>query len=211
MNIQGYRCEIEKVGRRYIASFPQLPFLRAAGATYEVCEAVAEALLTEHLSESNNYYDDLIRNLEASGATNSVQSTILDAIVAILGGSAAGAYRCRFMAFSPDELKVGADNVLPDAGDADIQDDSDIERHFKFMIRHTAAAVDGADLIADARYVTAQKKLLADLTLGGLVKTTHEISTKWEMQEGKLDTIAMVATYEVEFSTTRTDPSVAGF
>jgi hypothetical protein len=57
--------------------------------------------------------------------------------------------------------------------------------------------------------VAAQKLLFADPKLGGLVRFTRENSQKWEFEKGELDTVALVVTYQAEFSTTRSDPSVS--
>lgn len=138
----------------------------------------------------------------------SIQSDILDGVVAALGGDAASVFRCRFSDFGAEELP--ADNVIPEDETPEYQDNSGIELRHRFRIRHTAAAVDAVDKAVDLRYVRAQKLLLADPTLGGLVRYTRYISRKWEFEKGELDTVALVVVYEVEFSTSRSDPSVAG-
>ena len=66
-------------------------------------------------------------------------------------------------------------------------------------------------LVADARYVRGAKLLMADRTLGGLVKIIREIDCKWEREQAEVQIIALVVTYEVEFTTSTTDPSVPGF
>ena len=140
----------------------------------------------------------------------SIQSQVMDAAVAALGGKAAGAYRCRFSNLAESEIKVGVDNVLPVTEDAEYAISGQIELRFRFMVRHTFAAVDLVDVAADARYVRGQKLILADPTFGGLCTTTRYIGRKWEMEKAQYDEIAVVVTYEAEFSTSQTDPSVRG-
>jgi len=139
----------------------------------------------------------------------SIQSDILDAVVAILGGSAASVYRTRFTPFAIAELP--ADNVLPEDEAAEYQDNSGVELMHKFIVRHTMAAVDAVDKAVDLRYVRGYKLLQADPTLGGMVRYCRYIGRKWEMEKGELDTVVLAVTYEVEFSTTRQDPTVSGF
>ena len=139
----------------------------------------------------------------------SIQSDILDAVVALLGGAAGSAYRTRFTPFAVAELP--ADNVLPEDETAEYQDNSGVELMHKFTIRHTAAAVDQVDKVVDLRYVRGYKLLQADPTLGGMVRYCRYIGRKWEFEKGELDTVALAVTYEVEFSTTRQDPTVPGF
>lgn len=138
----------------------------------------------------------------------SVQSQILAAVVATLNaGGGLTAYRTRMTAFAKAQLP--AINVLPDEGDAIYLDSDSINRKFRFKLRHMAIAVDEVDAAVDSQYVAAQKKLFADPTLGGLTYYCHELAQKWELEKGEFDTVALVVTYEVEFSTTRSDPSVA--
>jgi hypothetical protein len=117
------------------------------------------------------------------------------------------AWRSRMSAFNAGELP--AINVLPEEGDAEYLDTDSIDRKFTFRVRHITASVDECDAAIDPVYVAAQKLLFADPTLGGLVRFTRENSQKWEFEKGELDTVALVVTYQAEFSTTRSDPSVA--
>ncbi|HSU19909.1 MAG TPA: hypothetical protein VLI45_09230 [Acidobacteriaceae bacterium] len=143
----------------------------------------------------------------------SIQSDILDAVVATLGGNAANIFRCRFSSFATSELP--GDNVIPQEEDPEYQDTDGVERKFRFHVRHLAAvtknAATPADKVADARYVRGAKLLLADITLGSLVRRIREVSHKWEMEQSELDVIARVVTYEVEYSTILRDPSVQGY
>ena len=141
----------------------------------------------------------------------SIQSQILDAVETILGGADESVFQCRFTPFSAQELAGGADNILPEdeVPEPGTTDDTDI-RH-RFFVRHTFQATDRVNKAVDTRYVRAYRLLLADPTLGGLVRWTRYVGRKWEFQPGELDTCALVVTYEVEFSTNRSDPSVAGF
>lgn len=136
----------------------------------------------------------------------SVSSDILDAVVETLG---IGAYRCRFKPFAKADLP--ADNVIPEDNPGEYQNTGDIERRMRFHVRHTVAAIEGADLVADARYVRGAKLLMADRTLGGKVKIIREIDCKWEREQAETQIIALVVTYEAEFSTSTTDPSVPGY
>jgi len=139
----------------------------------------------------------------------SVASDILDAVVAALGGNAAGAWRCRFKPFAKAELP--AKNVIPEDDDPEYQNTGDIERRMRFHVRYTAAAVDGADLVADAQYVSGTKLLMADRTLGEACKILREVGSKWEREQAETQLIALTVTYEAEFSTTTNDPSIPGY
>ena len=143
--------------------------------------------------------------------SQSIQSAVLDAVVATLGGEAQAVYRTRFTPFSQTELSTGADNVLPDDETAEADTTDDTELRFRFFVRHTFAATDAVDKAVDVRYVRAYKLLLADQALGGLVRFTWYRGRKWEFEKGELDTVALVVTYEVEFSTKRSDPSQPGY
>lgn len=143
-------------------------------------------------------------------AAQSIQSDILDAIVAALGGNANGAYRCRFEAFQASELP--ADNVIPEDESPQYDSINDIDNVFQFHVLHTGASVDEVDKAIDRRYVTGQHAILADPTLGGLVRMTRYRGRKWEMDGGKnLDTVTLKVTYECEFSQDKADPSKPGF
>lgn len=139
----------------------------------------------------------------------SLQSQVLDAVVALLGGPVKGVYRTRFTPFAIAELP--AINVLPDEeqNTPDTTDGDDIR--FRFLVRHMGAAVDEVDKAIDPLYVQAMQQILADSTLGGLVRFTRYISRKWEFEKAEYDQAALTVIYEVEFSTSRTDPSVAGY
>ena len=139
----------------------------------------------------------------------SVQFTVLQAVVAALGGVDASVYRCRFTNFGTEELP--ADNVLPDKEDAEYPDTTGVDVDFSFHVRHIVSARDESDALADQRYVRAAQRLLADPTLGGLVRRVKLTGRKWEMEDAGLQIMACVATYGVQFSTTTSDPSVAGF
>jgi hypothetical protein len=139
----------------------------------------------------------------------SVQSDIMESVVAALGGNAAGTWRCRFSDFATSELP--ADNVIPEDEDPENLTTDDVEQTFKFHIRHMAAAVDGADKVADARYVRGAKLLLADVTLGGAVRRVWLTGRKWEMEKAERPIVVIVATYECEYSTALRDPSTPGY
>jgi hypothetical protein len=140
----------------------------------------------------------------------SIQSQVIAAVVTLLNGKAgAVASRTRFSAYS--EAQLPAFNVIPDEGQPDYTDTDSIYRKFRFVVRHVGQAVDECDVIVDPLYVEGQKALFADTKLGGLVKVIREVGQKWEFEKGKLDTVALAVTYEVEFSTSRTDPSVASY
>jgi hypothetical protein len=143
--------------------------------------------------------------------SQSIQSAILDAVVATLGGEEQSVYRCRFTDFSAAELVGGADNVIPEDELPDYDTTGDTELRHKFFVRHTMQAADAVDKAVDPRFVRAYQLLLADPTQGGLVKFTWYRGRKWEFEKGELDTVALVVTYEVEFSTKRSDPSQPGY
>lgn len=139
--------------------------------------------------------------------TASVQSQVVAAAVAALDGvGGAQAYRCRMKPFPAAQLP--AFNVLPDEGSSLYLEAAAIDRRFRFKVRHMAQAVDEVDATVDPLYVAGQKALLADPTLGGLVRYTREMEQKWERDgQGEYDNCALVVTYEVEFATSRSDPS----
>ena len=140
--------------------------------------------------------------------TPSIQSQVMAMVVSsITGAGGATAWRTRMAAFNASELP--AINVLPEEGEAEYLDTNSIDRKFVFKVRHITQAVDECDAAIDAVYVAAQKLLFADPKLGGLVRFVRENSQKWEFEKGELDTVALVVTYQAEFSTTRGDPSVA--
>ena len=140
--------------------------------------------------------------------SSSIQSQVMAAIVAKLNGAGgANAWRTRMTAFKPAELP--AINVLPDEGDVEYLDTDSADRRFRFKVRFTGVAVDEVDAAIDPIYVAGNAALLADPKLGGLVLFTRERSSKWEMEKGEFDTVALVVLYESEFSTSRNDPSVS--
>ncbi len=138
-------------------------------------------------------------------SAQSLQDQILDAAVAALGPRA---FNCRFSPFGTNELP--AINVLPGDEEAEYST-ADVERKFTFNVRYLVAAVDGANKIADALYVTGTIALTTDPGLAALTKRVIERGRKREMEQGELQLMALVVTYETEFSTTRTDPSLPGY
>ncbi len=148
--------------------------------------------------------------------TNSVQFELLDYAVTLLGGNSAGAWRCRFRNFAIGDLPC--DNLLPEQAEAEYLTTDQTERKFRFHVRHMAAAVDdagqpldGADRAADARYVRGAGLLMADRYWGGRIADIREAGQKWEMEPGTLQIMALVVTYEIEFSTKNNDPGTAGY
>jgi hypothetical protein len=140
-------------------------------------------------------------------ANPSIQSQVIAQAVATLAGAGISAFRTRMTAFSSHQLPAA--NVMPDEGQALYSDTNSIDRIFHFKVRYTAQAVDECDAAVDAVYVSGSKALLADPKMGGLVIFLRELEQKWEMEKGELDTVALVVTYETQFSTTRSDPSVS--
>jgi len=138
----------------------------------------------------------------------SVQSQLLALAVAALDGAGgAVSYRTRMTAFKVSELP--AINVLPDTSEPEYNDTDSIDRRFQIKVRYTGAAVDEVDAAIDPIYVAGNAALLADPTWGGLAMFTRERASKWELEKGEFDTVALVVIYEFEFSTTRSDPSVS--
>jgi hypothetical protein len=81
---------------------------------------------------------------------------------------------------------------------------------FRYNVRCTVVGTDGVDKLADPLYVAACQTVLADPTLGGLVLTTRVVGAKWEKEgEGLEVPLALVVTFESEFATSRSDPSVS--
>lgn len=140
---------------------------------------------------------------------NSIQFAIADTLATVLGGEDQSAFRCRLSDFGIHELP--ADNVIPDDEDPEYLSTDSVEQRSRFHIRHLAAAVDGADQVADARYVRGARLLLNDVTLGGTVRRIKLVGRKWEREKAELQIVACVATYEVEYSTTIKDPSLPGY
>jgi hypothetical protein len=139
----------------------------------------------------------------------SIQSQVMAAVVTLLNGAAGRqAYRSRMTAFTPAELP--ATNVLPEDGEPEYLDTDSIDRKFRFKCRHMALAIDEVDAAVDPLYVAGQRVLFADPTLGGLVRIIREVSQKWEMDKGAFDSVALAVLYEVEFDTSKKDPSIAG-
>jgi hypothetical protein len=136
----------------------------------------------------------------------SVQSQVMAKAVALLNAASMNAFRTRMSAFSRSQLP--AQNVLPEDGETEYLEAASVDRRFRFKVRYVEAAVDEVDAAVDLQYVAGNQALLADTYLGGLVRCTHEIGQKWEFEKGEVDTVALVVTYEVEFATTRSDPSV---
>lgn len=139
----------------------------------------------------------------------SLQSQILDAVVATLGGEQQNVFRCQMEDFGPDDLP--ADNVMPEDEQAEYVDNASLDLLHRFTVRHSAATADAVDVAVDARYVRAQQLLFADPTLGGLVTYLRYVGRKWELEKGKLEYVTLVVTYQVQFSTSRLDPSLAGY
>ena len=113
-------------------------------------------------------------------------------------------------AFSPAQLP--AFNVLPDEGSAEYAGaySGSVNWRFRFKVRCTAQAVDEVDTAVDPLFVAGSEAILTDPTLGGLVLTTRWVEQKWEREgEGQLDSCALVVTFESEFATSRSDPSVS--
>jgi hypothetical protein len=144
--------------------------------------------------------------------TASVQSNVLDAAVTRLNTTVWPAYRTRMAAFKPDQLP--AFNVLPDDAEPDYAEaiTGQVDWKFRWRVRMMAATANEVDKAVDALFVAGSKALLTDPTLGGLVLITRYVSDKWEREgEGEYDQCAKVVTFESEFSTSRNDPSAAGF
>jgi hypothetical protein len=139
--------------------------------------------------------------------SNSVESQITAlAVVALNGAGGAPSFRCKMSAFTAAQLP--AINVLPDEDDAEYNDTDSADRRFRFKVRYIGVAVDEVDAAIDPIYVAGNNALLADPKFGGLAIFTRELSSKWEFENGALDTVAKVVLYETEFSTSRRDPSV---
>lgn len=138
--------------------------------------------------------------------SDSIQSQVMDAVVTVLGTNA---YRCRMTAFAPSQLP--ADNVIPEDEESEYTNTDGMDHKFRFKVRHIGASVDEVDKAIDARFVAGYKAIMADTTLGGLVRVIRYLGKKWEMEKGELDQVALVVTYDTEFSTARSDPSVASY
>lgn len=147
----------------------------------------------------------------------SIQSRILDKVVTLLTAAAPAmaqpqpvAWRTRMDAFEQNQLPAW--NVIPEDGETDPANSySNATAHiFRFCVRCSISANNEADKAADPLFTAAMPAILTDPTLGGLVNFTRYKSQKWEMDgTGALDGVALVLTFETEFATSRTDPTVA--
>jgi hypothetical protein len=143
---------------------------------------------------------------------HTIQFEILRAVTAVLGGKAANAHRCKLSNFSEAELaNGGADNVLPEKETSEEDTTDDTELLHRFQIVHQVQGASGTDAIADARFVRAFRLLNADPTLGGLVRRVKYVSREWHMESKELQQMSLVSTWECEFSTSRSDPTLAGY
>jgi hypothetical protein len=143
-------------------------------------------------------------------ANPSVQSQVLDAAIAALNTTEWLAYRTRMASFKADQLP--AFNVLPDDAEPDYTDAyaGTVDWKFRFRVRCMAAAINEVDRAVDPLFIEASQVILSDPTLGGLVRITRYVSQKWEREgEGEYDQCALVLTFESEFGTSRSDPSVS--
>jgi hypothetical protein len=66
-----------------------------------------------------------------------------------------------------------------------------------------------ADAAIDPIYLFAVNTLMADATLGGLVKGLYEIAVQWETEASYQDACVAVVDFEVHYTTTE-NPSVPG-
>lgn len=146
----------------------------------------------------------------------SIQSQIVAKAVSLLNTAGAAlpspiqAYRSQVEAFEPEQLPAW--NVIPIEDVPDYQGSmcGAVDWKFNFSVRNMVAARNQADLAADALFVASSKAILADPTLGGLVRYTRFTSKKWERDGfASQDNIALVVNYEVEFGTLQTDPTIA--
>jgi hypothetical protein len=144
----------------------------------------------------------------------SIQSQIVAYVVGLLNAAGAenftvavSAFRTRVEEYASTQLPAW--NVIPDDGEAQYREVSAVDRTFRFCVRSMVSAQNQADLAADPLYVVSTQALCADPSLGGLVRYTREISQKWERDgNASQDNIALVVTYQVEFATLRTDPTM---
>lgn len=140
----------------------------------------------------------------------SIQSQLVALAVAALqgaGGEAVVAYRCRMAAFKRAELP--AINVIPKASEPEYNDVGSIDRRLSLEVRYTGVSIDEVDAAIDPIYTAGNAALLADPRWGGLATFTRELGSRWELEKGEVDTVALVVIYEIDFSTTRSDPSVS--
>jgi hypothetical protein len=133
-------------------------------------------------------------------------SDVLDAVVAALGTTAS---RSRMIPYKQAELP--AENVLPEDEAYDYEDSDSIEVHGQFNVRYMVVAADGAEQLADQRFVRGTKILQTDPTLSSLTRIIRVRKSKWEMEEGEKQILTKVVTYEAEFGISRNDPSHPGY
>ena len=149
---------------------------------------------------------------------STIQSQIMDKAVSLLNAAGAAmtpqvkAWRCRVEPFDPQiPGDLPAWNVIPEDGEPDLPNSYSgaTARKFRFCVRCTVSANNQADAAADPLYAAAVPALLTDPTLGGLVTFTREGTQKWEKEgPAATDNLALVVSFETEFATSRTDPTV---
>jgi hypothetical protein len=143
---------------------------------------------------------------------DSVQSRILDAVVAALSGTGYTASRTQLTPYNAAALANAPQfNVVPleSMVDRSRSTTSASYRIFQFDVRCMGAAVNQVDKAIDPLYLLAVNTLLTDPTLGGLVVFTREVAQKWHFDTASQDVISHDVTFETEFSTARNDPSAA--
>lgn len=145
------------------------------------------------------------------GAVYSVQSQVLDAVAALLNGIAgASSYRSRMIPFNAEQ--VPAFNIFPGETEAVYEGayGGSVNWKFRFEVRCTVVGIDGVDKLADPLFVGGSAAILADPTLGGLVTITRFAGVKPMLEgEGLQAPFSLAVTFECEFATSRSNPSVS--
>lgn len=129
-----------------------------------------------------------------------------------------GSDHCRLDTYGRDSLP--ATNLIPDDESTEPEDGLDDANDFKFHLRFIVAmplVAEGEDqaltahATADRLFVTADRLIAANRTLGGLVRSVRRVGRTWQMEQEALQQIALVATYECKFSTRQLDPAAPGY
>lgn len=132
------------------------------------------------------------------------QFQVTDYVAALVGGD-----HCRLTTYAEGQLP--ATNVIPDEEATEPEDNLDELNRFRFHLRHIVTAPAAASATADALFLANDRLIAADRTLGGRVRWVRRTGRKWEMEQQELQQIALVATYECEFTTRQADPGLPGY
>jgi hypothetical protein len=147
--------------------------------------------------------------------STSVRSQAVAAALAALSGegspAAGGIWRTRTEQFTQDE--VNSYNVWPvDEKFTEDDDHETLEVAFTLRVQCLVAACNEVDLAVEPLAVFAHQALMADETLGGVVRGIKPASSKWTIAEGgQNDILSFDIDFDVQYQVSRADPTVNTF